>query len=86
MAGGRAWRGGHAWQGAYVAGRGMHATADTTGYGQRAGGTHPTGMHSCYSRRRYYVHIAISANFIITVKSSKLTFLDRFGNHLYDLL
>ena len=20
---------------------------DTTGYGQRAGGTHPTGMHSC---------------------------------------
>ena len=22
-------------------------TWDTTGYGQRAGGTHPTGMHSC---------------------------------------
>ena len=22
---------------------------DTTGYGQRAGGTHPTGMHSCFS-------------------------------------
>ena len=21
--------------------------ADTTGYGQQAGGTHPTGMHSC---------------------------------------
>ena len=21
--------------------------SDTTGYGQRAGGTHPTGMHSC---------------------------------------
>ena len=20
---------------------------DTTGYGQQAGGTHPTGMHSC---------------------------------------
>ena len=22
---------------------------DTTGYGQRAGGTHPTGMHSCWA-------------------------------------
>ena len=21
--------------------------SDTTGYGQQAGGTHPTGMHSC---------------------------------------
>ena len=21
--------------------------SDTTGYGRRAGGTHPTGMHSC---------------------------------------
>ena len=31
---------GHAWQG------GM-PPADTMRYGQRAGGTHPTGMHSC---------------------------------------
>ena len=23
--------------------------SDTMGYGQRAGGTHPNGMHSCYS-------------------------------------
>ena len=23
--------------------------SDTTGYGQRTGGTHPTGMHSCSS-------------------------------------
>ena len=23
------------------------ATSDTMGYGQRAGGTHPSGMHSC---------------------------------------
>ena len=23
---------------------------DTTGYGQRAGSTHPTGMHSCSSK------------------------------------
>ena len=22
--------------------------SDTTGYGQQAGGTHPTGMHSCF--------------------------------------
>ena len=45
--GGRAWRGGmrstgRVWQGA------MHGRADTTGYGQWAGGTHPTGMHSCW--------------------------------------
>ena len=24
-------------------------TSDTTGYSQQAGGTHPTGMHSCLS-------------------------------------
>ena len=24
-------------------------TWDTTGYGQQAGSTHPTGMHSCFS-------------------------------------
>ena len=23
-------------------------TCDTTGYGQQAGGTHPTGMYSCF--------------------------------------
>ena len=23
--------------------------SDTTGYGQRAGGRHPTGMHSCFT-------------------------------------
>ena len=47
--------GGHAWWGACVVGAcvvvgdgGMHAPlADTMGYGQRVGGTHPTGMHSC---------------------------------------
>ena len=27
---------------------GVRATADTMGYGQWAGGTHPTGMHSCF--------------------------------------
>ena len=30
-----------------VRGREVHAMADTMGYGQCAGGTHPTGMHSC---------------------------------------
>ena len=25
--------------------------SDTTGYGQRAGGTHPTGMHSCFGHK-----------------------------------
>ena len=28
-------------------GVGLADPPDTTGYGQRAGGTHPTGMHSC---------------------------------------
>ena len=26
-------------------------SSDTTGYGQRVGGTHPTGTHSCYFMR-----------------------------------
>ena len=55
VAGGHAWQracmaGGCAWQGACMAG-GMRSrgacVADTTRYGQWAGGTHPTGMHSC---------------------------------------
>ena len=29
-------------------GLGRPPPSDTTGYGQRAGGTHPTGMHSCF--------------------------------------
>ena len=64
MAGGHAWLGGYVWQGACMVGGhawqgGMHGRgacmagegvcmADTTRYGQWAGGTHPTGMHSCY--------------------------------------
>ena len=27
--------------------RGCLTPLDTTGYGKQAGGTHPTGMHSC---------------------------------------
>ena len=27
---------------------GRYPPLDTTGYGQKAGGTHPTGMHTCY--------------------------------------
>ena len=57
--GGHVWQGeGCVWWGRGVCGRGcmaggmqgrggVCATADTTGYGQWAGGTHPTGMHSC---------------------------------------
>ena len=50
---GRGWGvsgGGHVWWGACVAGGvcgGGACMADTMRYGQRAGGTHPTGMHSC---------------------------------------
>ena len=36
--------GGHARQGACVVGGGMHAGEMAT----EAGGTHPTGMHSCF--------------------------------------
>ena len=50
MAGGCAWWG-CAWLGACMVG-GMHGggacvTCTATAYGQSAGGTHPTGMHSC---------------------------------------
>ena len=38
--------GGCAWQGG-MHGRAHPPPADTTRYGQWAGGTHPTGMHSC---------------------------------------
>ena len=31
----------------------IYGTWDTTGYGQRAGGTHPTGMHSCLKDVQY---------------------------------
>ena len=27
---------------------GRHPLLDSSGYGQQAGGTHPTGMHTCY--------------------------------------
>ena len=55
MAGVCAWKGGHVWQGACMAGGhawqegAWHAwpPADTMRYVQLAGGTHPTGMHSC---------------------------------------
>ena len=32
-------------------------TWDTTGYGQQAGGMHPTGMHSCFNIKSGYVHL-----------------------------
>ena len=35
-----------------------HPPSDTTGYGQRAGGTHPTGMHSCF--RKIYITTSFS--------------------------
>ena len=48
--GGMCGKGGHAWQGACMAKRGgmcgMHPPPQDTA-GHCAGGTHPTGMHSC---------------------------------------
>ena len=49
-------------KGACVAGwacmvRGMRGMADNMGYGQWAGGTHPTGMHSCYIITFKWQHI-----------------------------
>ena len=38
--------------------RGRHPPVDTTGYGQQAGGMHPTGMHSC-SLCKYIILIDI---------------------------
>ena len=37
--------------------------SDTTGYGQQAGGMHPTGMHSCYILRllHWLVHIILKS-------------------------
>ena len=32
------------------------------GYGQQAGGTHPTGMHSCY---KYYYVMLLGSTFMI---------------------
>ena len=31
--------------------------SDTTGHGQRAGGTDPTGMHSCYKLLSHTIHL-----------------------------
>ena len=41
----------HPWGGSASSGVGQTPPpSDTTGYGQRAGGTHPTIMHSCLCR------------------------------------
>ena len=54
--GGSACSGVYIWGGGLHPGRGSASTggwadrpqSDTMGYGQRAGGTHPTGMHPCF--------------------------------------
>ena len=35
-------------EGVCIGGVGRHPLSDTTGYGQRAGGTYPTGMDYCF--------------------------------------
>ena len=45
--GGSASRGAESRGGPHPGGLGRPPQLDTTRYGQRAGGTHPTGMHSC---------------------------------------
>ena len=51
MAGGHAWSGGCVARGVCMASGGMHGQRggmhDEDTAGQCAGGTHPTGMHSC---------------------------------------
>ena len=37
-------------------GRTIPPPSDTMGYGQRAGGTHPTGMHSCCEKTNTSIH------------------------------
>ena len=34
-------------------------TPRTMGYGQQAGGTHPTGMHSCHSFNSQHIHVDV---------------------------
>ena len=61
LLGGCAWllQGGHAWllRGACMV---FSVFSDTMRYGQSAGGTHPTGMHSCFdgvfSQKRQPLH------------------------------
>ena len=58
--------GGHAWQGACM-GRGVHATHAPPQtlrdmVGQCAGGTHPTGMHSCLIQLLYTRTVGFIAN------------------------
>ena len=63
--------GGHVWQG------GMYAMADTMGYGQWAGGMHPTGMHSCFfkSVNRHRAEISLPIGLVDSniVESSQQT-------------
>ena len=47
---------------------------DTTGYGQRAGGTHPTGMHSCYSNIRNLFSHSIGPKSILLYNISPIFF------------
>ena len=35
-------------------------SSDTMGYGQQAGGTHPTGMHTCYRLQMKFVKVMFS--------------------------
>ena len=62
---------------------------DTTGYGQQAGGTHPTGMHSCFQKNSINLqshptssrgihehdHLASSITFAIPLKQRLLSYI-----------
>ena len=51
-------------------GRHPHPLADTTGSDQQAGGTHPTGIHSCLVMiSRYILHRQVSLMFYVALGS-----------------
>ena len=73
-----------------IQGEGVGQTPlDTTGYGQRAGGTHPTGMHSClnfYFTEFYIAEIVQNIAGILfshVIKKNQNRKWDCFGIVLY---
>ena len=48
--------------GVCIVGVGQTPPSDTTGYGQRAGGMHPTGMHSCFILKLQWIWACLILN------------------------
>ena len=81
--------------GLHPGGSGQTPSSDTTGYSQRAGGTHPTGMYSChickyisvmtlftFCEQNYKIHTAnkMTGNNVID-NLRQVLYLKSFGSH-----